>query len=94
MNNTVQVIQSPAFARAYKKLHLNQKIAVNEAVDIICQSPECGEAKKGDLVGIYVYKFTAVNQLMLLAYRFDPKTRQLMLLGSHENFYRQLKQTR
>ena len=41
--------------------------------------------------GVYVYKFTSQNELVLLAYEFDPKTRHLLLLGSHENFYRELK---
>ncbi|NBT69695.1 MAG: type II toxin-antitoxin system RelE/ParE family toxin, partial [Betaproteobacteria bacterium] len=39
----------------------------------------------------YVYKFKSQAQLLLLAYEFDPKTRHLLLLGSHENFYRELK---
>ena len=38
-----------------------------------------------------VYKFKSQTQLLLLAYEFDPKTRHLLLLGSHENFYRELK---
>jgi hypothetical protein len=28
---------------------------------------------------------------MLLAYEYDPGTRMLLLLGSHENFYQKLK---
>jgi len=31
------------------------------------------------------------RQQMLLAYEWDPRTRVLLLLGSHENFYRDLK---
>jgi len=33
------------------------------------------------------------NQLALLAYEYDPATRLLLLLGSHENFYRELKRS-
>ena len=88
---SVQVLQSAAFARAYKKLHKNQKIDVDNAVEVIVQSPEIGELKRGDLAGVYVHKFESQNQLMLLAYEYDPKTRMLLLLGSHENFYRDLK---
>lgn len=55
------------------------------------KSPEIGELKRGDLAGVYVHKFKSQNQLMLLAYEYDPKTRMLLLLGSHENFYRDLK---
>jgi hypothetical protein len=87
----VQVLQSAAFSRAYKKLHKNQKADVDAAVDVIVKSPDVGEPKRGDLAGVYVYKFKSQNQLMLLAYEYDPKTRMLLLLGSHENFYRNLK---
>ena len=87
----VQVLQSAAFSRAYKKLHQNQKADVDVAVDVIVKSPDLGEPKLGDLAGVYVYKFKSQNQLMLLAYEYDPKTRMLLLLGSHENFYRNLK---
>ena len=87
----VQVLQSAAFSRAYKKLHKNQKADVDVAVGVIVKSPDLGEPKRGDLAGVYVYKFKSQNQLMLLAYEYDPKTRMLLLLGSHENFYRKLK---
>lgn len=88
---SVQVLQAAAFARAYKKLHKNQKDDVDTAVKVIVKTPDIGESKRGDLAGVYVYKFKSQNQLMLLAYEFDPETRMLLLLGSHENFYRELK---
>lgn len=90
-SQSVQVLQSAAFSRAYKKLHKNQKIVVDDAVKAIIQSPELGEPKRGDLAGVYVYKFKSNSPLMLLAYAYDPETRMLLLLGSHENFYRDLK---
>jgi len=55
------------------------------------KTPEIGEFNRGDLAGVYVHKFKSQNQLMLLAYEYDPKTRMLLLLGSHKNFYRDLK---
>ena len=87
----IQVTQSSAFVRGYKKLHQRQKQDVNAAVNAIVANPLAGEPKRGDLAGVYVYKFKSQTQLMLLAYEFDPKTRHLLLLGSHENFYRELK---
>ncbi len=87
----IHVQQTNAFLRAYKKLHNNQKDAVDQAVMDIVRDSALGEAKKGDLSGIYVYKFDCVNQLFLLAYEFDPTTRILLLVGTHENFYRNLK---
>jgi mRNA-degrading endonuclease YafQ of YafQ-DinJ toxin-antitoxin module len=87
----IQVTQSSAFARGYKKLHQRQKQNVDAAVSVIVEDPLAGEVKRGDLAGVYVYKFKSQTQLMLIAYEFDPKTRHLLLLGSHENFYRELK---
>jgi hypothetical protein len=85
------VQQTNAFLRAYKKLRDNQKDAVDRAVAAVVQDPAIGDAKKGDLLGVYVYKFNCVSQQFLLAYEYDPATRVLLLVGSHENFYRNLK---
>ena len=87
----ITVLQMPAFKRAYKKLGANQQAIVDDAVRMIVADPGIGEGKKGDLAGVHVYKFPLKHQLMLLAYEWDPKTRVLLLLGSHENFYRDLK---
>ena len=87
----VEVTQASAFARTYKKLHLLQKKDVDTAVEVIVSNPLVGDAKRGDLSGVYVYKFKSQPQLLLLAYAFDPQTRHLILLGTHENFYRDLK---
>ena len=87
----VEVTQTSAFARTYKKLHLQQKKDVDRAVEVIVSNPLVGDAKRGDLSGVYVYKFKSQTQLLLLAYEFDPRTRHLLLLGTHENFYRDLK---
>ena len=87
----VSVNQSSVFARAYKKLHLQQKQDVDAAVEVIVSNPLVGVAKRGDLAGVYVYKFKSQSQLVLLAYTFDPQTRHLLLLGSHDNFYREMK---
>ena len=90
-SKSVQVLQSSAFARTYKKLHKSQRLDEDTAIEAIIKSPEVGEPKRGDLAGVYVYKFKSNSQLMLLAYEFDPETRMLLLLGSNENFYRELK---
>jgi hypothetical protein len=87
----ILIQQTNAFLRAYKKLHNNQKDAVDQAIAGIIREPAIGEAKKGDLAGVFVHKFDCVNQLFLLAYEYDPTTRVLLLVGTHENFYRNLK---
>lgn len=87
----VTVLQMPAFKRAYKKLPAGHQAVVDDAVRAIVANPETGEPKRGDLAGVYVYKFPLNRQQMLLAYEWDPQARVLLLLGSHENFYRDLK---
>ncbi len=87
----IEVKQTNAFKRAYKKLHSNQKDAVDQAVEVIVANTDLGTAKKGDLQGVHVYKFECVGQRFLLAYEYDQATRVLLLVGSHENFYRKIK---
>lgn len=56
-------------------------------------SPLIGEEKSGDLKGVPVYKFKMVKQLTLLAYHYDNQliTLTFISIGSHENFYPDLK---
>jgi mRNA interferase RelE/StbE len=89
--SVVEILQTNAFRRAYKRLRANQKASVDTAVAAIASDPTLGEAKKGDLAGVHVYKFQCVGALFLLAYEYDPETRLLLLVGTHENFYRELK---
>ena len=88
---SVRLEQKPAFKRAYRKLHHNQREAVHSAIRAVVADPKLGEEKKGDLLGIFVYKFDCVNQQYLLAYQWDETKRVLLALGPHENFYRDLK---
>lgn len=81
------------FNKSLKKLHRNQKKYLDEAIRNLCKNPLCGELKKGNLSGIRVYKFQVGSLLTLLAYQYNAQTKELILLkmGSHENFYRDLK---
>ena len=88
----VEVRQMPAFKKAYKKLHKSEKVEVDAAIREIIANPQIGEPKKGDIAGVYVHKFKVNKRETLLAYEWDVKLRLLLLLGSHENFYRDLKQ--
>ena len=90
----MRVLVTPTFERAVKKLHKRQKAALDEAVRTIVGQPEAGETKVGDLAGVQVYKFRMGNLLCLLAYRIlDENTLKLLMVGPHENFYRDLKRT-
>jgi mRNA-degrading endonuclease RelE of RelBE toxin-antitoxin system len=90
----MRILVTPTFERTVKKLHRSQKTALDEAVRTVASQPEIGEAKTGDLAGVQVYKFRIGNQLCLLAYRIlDENTLKLLMVGPHENFYRDLKRT-
>ncbi|MBK5914436.1 type II toxin-antitoxin system RelE/ParE family toxin [Rhodocyclus purpureus] len=90
----MRILVTPTFARAVKKLHQQQKAALDEAVRAIANQPEIGETKVGDLAGVQVYKFRIGNLLYLLAYRvLDETSLKLLMVGPHENFYRDLKLT-
>lgn len=92
----MQILQSHAFKNTVKKLHKKQKERLDKEVKIILANPLIGELKKGDLAGIRVYKFRMVNNLTLIAYKYDEQDLLIKFfgLGSHENFYRDLKVTK
>jgi mRNA-degrading endonuclease RelE of RelBE toxin-antitoxin system len=91
MNYTV--LQTRRFARQYKKLQDNVASDVDMAVETIAAQPALGERKKGDLASLLVYKFRSQGQLYLLGYTVDNGVKLVYLeaIGSHENFYRDLK---
>lgn len=88
-----EVLQTRRFARAYKKLHDNIALDVDEAVVEVAQNPDVGEKKKGDLSELWVHKFRSQGQLWLLGYTRDDGIQLIYLeaIGSLENFYRDLK---
>jgi len=87
------VKQSGIFRRRVKKLYPPQKKALDAAIEVIMKNPEIGEPKTGDLAGVQVYKYKYQSQQYLLAYRFvkEQLALTLLALGTHENFYRDLK---
>jgi len=88
----MRILVTSTFERSVKKLHAQQKVALDAAVRAVAEDAEIGEAKVGDLAGIRVYKFRMASQLCLLSYRvLDENSIKLLTVGSHENFYRDLK---
>ena len=93
----MDIRQTPLFERTVKKLSKQDKADLDEAVKLVANDPDIGERKVGDLLGVSVYKFKMNKQPVLLAYSVDEEdssiiTLYLLKLGSHENFYRDLKQ--
>ena len=88
----MRILVTPTFERTVKKLHKQHKALLDEAVYAIASQPEIGQTKVGDLAGVRVYKFRMGGLICLLAYRvLDENTLKLLMVGPHENFYRNLK---
>ncbi|MET3108722.1 hypothetical protein AAKU67_003679 [Oxalobacteraceae bacterium GrIS 2.11] len=92
----LKIQSTTSFNRVVKKLHHNDKADVDDAVSAISADITKGEEKRGDLSGVFVYKFKMNKQEMLLAYKlelskFNPEEIVLLALGSRENFYAYLK---
>jgi addiction module RelE/StbE family toxin len=88
----MRILTTPTFDRVAKKLHRKQKADLDTAVAKISDDPEIGEDKVGDLAGVRVFKFRISKQEYLLSYRVvDEDCIKLLALGSHENYYRDLK---
>jgi mRNA-degrading endonuclease RelE of RelBE toxin-antitoxin system len=88
---TISIRVTPTFERAAKKLRARDKKDLDKAVREIAADPAIGAAKKGDLTGVYVHKFKINKQEVLLSYQYTSSEIVLLSLGSHENFYRNLK---
>lgn len=65
---------------------------MDQEVRRIAEDPSIGEEKKGDLREIFVYKFKLKAKQYLLAYRKLDDNLELISIGPHENYYRNLKQ--
>ncbi len=89
----MHILQTAHFTKSVKRLKKNQKTDLDKAVQIIIETPDIGTKKVADLSNMRVYKFHMVKQPMLLAYIHEADTITLLALGSHENFYRDLKKT-
>ncbi|GHV74783.1 hypothetical protein AGMMS49940_20850 [Spirochaetia bacterium] len=93
MDKELKLHSAPSFDRAVKKLQKNEKLDLDRAVKELADNPLLGELKKGDLSSVRVYKFPMVHQHAFLAYLYDGIEPSLtfIAIGSHENFYRDLK---
>ena len=72
-------------------MHKPEKEILDQVIRNIIDNPSIGEEKKGDLRGIFVYKFKIKTAEYLLAYRMIGENLELIMIGPHENYYRDLK---
>jgi len=97
-NETMRLYYKRPFATFVKKAKKPLQLAIEDAVLHIQNSPTCGEMKTGDLKDVYVYQFRFNQEEYLVAYKFGQSDDLVTLIGidfyqvgSHENFYEELK---
>jgi len=90
--NPMKIYQSRSFENKVKKFNKKEKTTLDNEIKKIVQAPSStGTEKKGDLRGIFVHKFKIQKQLYLLSYRTVSDGLELIMIGPHENYYRDLK---
>ena len=87
----MKIFQSRSFEKKIKKFSQKEKKRLDEEIKKIVKDPAVGEEKKGDLSGVFVYKFKIYTLQYLLSYRLTGDRLELIMIGPHENYYRDLK---
>lgn len=87
----MKIYQSRVFENKTKKLSKKEKEILDNEIKRIIENPFIGEQKKGDLRDIYIHKFKIKTIAYLLSYRMYRDGLELIMIGQHENYYRDLK---
>ena len=87
----MKIIQSRSFEKKTRRFSKQDKKTLDKQIRKILNNHSIGQEKKGDLRGIYIYKFKLQVVQYLLSYRFVGDDLELIMIGPHENYYRDLK---
>lgn len=87
----MKIFQSRIFEIKVKKFSKQEKEILDGEIKKIIENLLIGEEKRGDLRGVYVHKFKIKSIQYLLSYRMMKADLELIMIGSHENYYRDLK---
>ncbi len=87
----MRIIQSRTFEKRVRQFAKQEKKILDQQVRKIVENPAIGQEKRGELRGVFVYKFKIHATQHLLSYRIaDAETLELIMIGPHENYYRDL----
>lgn len=87
----MRIIQSRTFEKRVRQFAKQEKKVLDQQIRKIVANPEIGQEKRGELRGIFVYKFKIHTTQYLLSYRLaDADTLELIMISPHENDYRDL----
>ena len=87
----MKIYQSRSFEKKIKRMPKREKEILDQEIRNIADHPSIGDEKKGDLRGIFVRKVKIKTAEYLLAYRMVGADLELIMIGPHENYYRDLK---
>ena len=86
----MKIKQSRSFERKVKRFKKQEKKILDKEVRKILNTT-IGQEKRGELRGVFVHKFKINTLQYLLSYRFIGNDLELIMIGPHENYYRDLK---
>ena len=87
----MRIIQSRSFEKRVRRFRKQEKSVLDQQVRKIVNDPAIGQEKRGELRGVFVHKFKIHATQHLLSYRMaDADTLELIMIGPHENYYRDL----
>jgi mRNA-degrading endonuclease RelE of RelBE toxin-antitoxin system len=86
----MKILQSGSFKKKVRRFCQQEKKILDTQIRKIVKNPTIGQEKKGDLRGVFVLKFKICATQYLLSYRFIGDNLELIMIGSHENYYRDL----
>jgi mRNA interferase RelE/StbE len=87
----MRIYQSRAVENKVKKFSKDEKKLLDDEIKKIAENPLIGGEKKGDLKAVYVHKFKIKSLQYLLSYRKIKSDLELIMIGPHENYYKELK---
>jgi len=86
----MHILQSSSFKKRVRRFRKQEKQILDKQIRKIVKDPAIGQEKKGDLKGVFVHKFKIHTTQYLLSYRFVGNNLELIMIGPHENYYRDL----
>ncbi len=86
----MQILQSASFKKKVRQFHKQEKRILDNQIRKILKNSAIGQEKKGNLKGVFVHKFKIHATQYLLSYRFVGNNLELIMIGPHENYYRDL----
>ena len=87
----MRITQSRTFEQRVRRFRKQEKAILDRQVRKIAKKPSIGQEKRGELRGVFVYKFKIHATQYLISYRMtDTDTLELIMIGPHENYYRDL----